>query len=412
VRRNARASPHHKKTREGDAPGREPKKIPCARAGTPARSLVVRPLVCSFFFLSLGTASAQWNVMLHEGRRHVPVEDVATFYQINAPVVEGSSFALTGGGRSIVGKAGGREVMINNVKYVLCFPIVAKNGNLFISAMDVTKIIEPVMRPGKIEHAAAVRTIVLDAGHGGHDAGASGPNAIEKEATLDVVLRAKKLLQENGFQVRLTRANDTFIPLEKRAAMANKFSNAIFVSVHFNKSRQVGGTGIETFALAPRGVPSMDEENLSYSDYVPHPGHARDAENIALATAMHSSMLRHLRLGDRGIKRARFVVIRDITIPGVLLEGGFVNHPVDSLQIARSGYRDSFARAILEGVQRYQKSVGGQVQYSRPSAEVTATDSTTAPVLKKEAAPVGSGTSLDPSVRQAAEAISIPPMKN
>lgn len=350
--------------------------------------------------------------MLHEGRRYVPVEDVAVFYRLNAPLIEGTSFTMTGPGSAISGKSGGREVMIANVKYVLCFPIVAQNGRLFISAMDVTKIIEPVMRPGKIAHATAARTVVLDAGHGGHDAGACGPLAIEKEATLDVVLRAKKLLQESGFQVRLTRTNDTFIPLEKRAAIANKYSNAIFVSVHFNKSKQVGGTGIETFALAPRGVPSMDEENLSYSDFVAHPGHARDAENIALATAMHSSMLRNLRLVDRGIKRARFVVIRDVTIPGVLLEGGFVNHPVDSRQIARGAYRDSFARAILEGVQGYQKAVSGQVQYSRPSAVVTATDSPSSPALKKTPPPVGSGTSIEPSVEKAAKAISIPPTKN
>lgn len=370
-------------------------------------------------FAAIQAASAQWNVTLYEGRRYVPIEDVANFYKLNAPQIEGNSFTLTGQGRTIRGSGGGREVFINNVKYVLCFEVVAKGGRIFISAMDVTKIIEPVMRPGKIKNATAVRTVILDAGHGGHDSGAKGPLGYEKDATLDVALRAKKLLEENGYNVRLTRMTDIFIPLEKRPALANKYPNAIFVSIHFNKSNVRGGTGIETYALAPRGVPSMDEEHLSYSDFKIYPGHARDAENIALATAMHSSLLRHLRLFDRGIKRARFLVIRDIEIPGVLLEGGFMDHPVDARQIAASAYRDAFALAILEGVNRYKSAVAGQMQYFKPSAVVAATDTTAAPSLNKEpatppapTAPVGSKTDIGQSVNQAAGALSTPVSPN
>ena len=359
--------------------------------------------------------SAQWSVVMHDGRRHVPIGDVANFYKLNPPEIDGGAFTLTGQGRTIRGRAGTREIWINNVKYILCFDIVAKKGLLLISAMDVTKIIEPVMRPGKIKNATAVRTVILDAGHGGHDSGARGPLGSEKDATLDVVLRAKKLLEQNGYNVRLTRMTDVFIPLEKRPALANKYPNAIFVSVHFNKSNMVGGTGIETYALAPRGVPSMDEENLSYSDFKQYPGHARDSENIALATAMHSSMLRHLRLFDRGIKRARFVVIRDAEIPGVLLEGGFMNHPVDARLIASGDFRDAFARAILEGVNRYKSAVAGQMQYFKPSAVVAATDTTSAPELKKKEdppAPVGSKTDIMQSVNQAAGALAVPSIGN
>ncbi len=367
--------------------------------------------IATVALLGLATqAAAEWNVVLHEGRRYVPIEDVSRFYKLNAPVYDGQAFTLTGQGRTLTGRAGGREVQINNVKYVLCFPIESKGGRTLISAMDVTKIIEPVLRPGKIKDATAVRTVILDPGHGGHDSGATGPLGREKDAALDVALRAKRLLEQNGYNVRLTRMTDVFIPLEKRAAFANKYPNAIFVSIHFNKSKSVGGTGIETYALAPRGVPSMDEENLSYSDFKAHPGHANDAENIALATAMHSSMLRHMRLFDRGIKRARFVVIRDVQIPGVLLEGGFMNHPVDSRQIAQPAFRDAFARAILEGVNRYRSAVAGRMQYFRPSAVVAATDPTNVPEIKPTPtpAPVGSRTDMDDSVNRAANAITTP----
>lgn len=355
--------------------------------------------------LALQTTAPAWEVITHEGRRHVSIQDVSKFYRLRDPVLNGPAFTLTGGAKTIRGRAGTREVYINNVKYILCFPVTQKGGQILISAMDVTKIIEPVMRPGLIKNAHAIRTVILDAGHGGHDSGAKGQRGIEKEAALDVVLRAKRLLEQNGYNVRLTRSSDVFIPLEGRAAFANRFTNAVFVSVHFNKSGGGAASGIETFALAPRGVPSMDEENFSYSDLKLHPGHTQDAENIALATALHSSMLRQMRLTDRGIKRARFVVIRDIRIPGVLLEGGFMNHPLDGKLIATPAYRDAFARAILEGVGRYRSAVSGESTYQPPSAVASATDKTSIPDLRRNISPIGIHPMLNEAVQRAAESI-------
>jgi N-acetylmuramoyl-L-alanine amidase len=340
-----------------------------------------------------------------EGRRHVPIEDVSRFYQLQPPTKNGNFFEMSSKGRKIRGEAGKREIFINNVKYVLCFPIRQKDGKTLISAMDVTKIIEPVMRPSLIKNATPFRTVVLDAGHGGHDSGAKGSRGQEKDAALDVVLRAKRLLEQSGYTVHLTRSRDVFISLDDRAEFANKFPNAIFVSVHFNKSTSGVASGIETFALAPRGVPSMDEENFSYSDLKQHRGHARDPENIALATALHSSMLRHMRLFDRGIKRARFVVIRDIAIPGVLLEGGFMNHPVDGRLIASSQYRDAFARAILEGVGRYRNALAGRRDYQQPSAVASAADKSSIPNLSPAISTSGVPSSLNEAVQRAAEEI-------
>jgi N-acetylmuramoyl-L-alanine amidase len=361
-----------------------------------------------FLLLLCQDAASAWDVVLHENRRYVPVENVSKFYNLSPPVKQEDSFAIKSATKTIKGKSGTREVFINNVKYVLCFPIVKKGGSILISAMDVTKIIEPVMRPGLIKNVAPVTTVILDAGHGGHDSGAKSGRGIEKEAALDVVLRARRLLLERGYKVHLTRSNDTFIPLEKRPALANRHQNAVFVSVHFNKSNTVGGTGIETFALAPRGVPSMDEENLSYSDLKTYPGHARDPENVALATAMHSSMLRHMRLGDRGIKRARFVVIKNLIIPGVLLEGGFINHPIDGRLIASSSYRNAFAQAILEGITRYGSAVSGKQATQSPSATASATDPSTIPNLPRSLSPYNLNSHLNEAVQRTSQQLAEP----
>lgn len=363
--------------------------------------------ICLFIAIVLlggAAARADWTVTMHENRRYVPVEEVATFYRLSQPISSGEGFRITGGGRSIVGRPGTKELLINGVKYILCFPTVQKNGRTLISAMDVVKIIEPILRPQKIPNATAVKTVVLDAGHGGHDSGARGPLGAEKDACLDVVLRAKALLQQSGYQVKCTRTTDTFIPLEERAAFANRQLNAVFVSVHFNKSSTGGGTGIETYCLAPRGVPSMDEENLSYSDYKQHPGHARDAENVALATTVHAAMVRALGLPDRGIKRARFLVIKNVRIPGILVEGGFMSGPQDSRLINTPFFRQKMAQCIVDGVNRYSQAVSGQIVYQRPTA-VVAIPPEASPSPPPEPGPVGSKTDLSPSVTQAQAAL-------
>ncbi|MGH8048067.1 MAG: N-acetylmuramoyl-L-alanine amidase, partial [Chthoniobacterales bacterium] len=292
--------------------------------------------------------AATWNVVQMDKRRYVPVSDVAAFYKLTQAVSTGDSFRLTGAHRLLEGKAGATEVRVNGVKYVTCFPLRSRGSTIYVSAMDVSKIIEPVMRPGKIQGGKEIHTVVLDAGHGGQDSGAVGTLGREKQYTLDVVLRARALLLKAGYKVKMTRVTDVFIPLEDRAAFANRFPDALFVSVHFNKSNTYGGTGVETYALAPRGVPSMDEENLRYSDFRLNPGNACDAQNIALAAAVHSALCRRLPVPDRGIKRARFVVIKNIRIPGVLLEGGFVSSPSDASLIARASYRQNMAQAILD----------------------------------------------------------------
>jgi len=304
-----------------------------------------------------GSVKNDWNIVTHEGRRYVLVEDVATFYKMNQLATDQNSFRFSAAGWSIEYKANSRDICINGINYALCFPILSKNGRTLISVMDVVKTVEPVLRPQKIKTATAVNTVILDAGHGGQDGGASGPLGVEKDVTLDVVLRTKKLLEQNGYNVRLTRGSDEFIPIEKRQSIANEYSEAILVSVHFHKTDE---TGLATYALSPRGVPLMDEK-LGYSDFTQHPGNERDAENIALATAMHASIIRRVRLPDRGIKRARSLEIRDVRIPAVLLEWGGIDNSSDARLLASSGFRDDCAVAITTAVNIYKQAIESKV---------------------------------------------------
>ena len=140
--------------------------------------------------------------------------------------------------------------------------------------MDVSKIIDPILRPNRIRNAHKVDTVVLDPGHGGDDQGAASEWGTEKAFALDVALTAREQLQHAGFKVAMTRSTDVPRSLEERVNFANSFTNAVFVSVHFNTSS--GGAGIESYALAPAGVPSnaSAESHASFADTKAYDGNS------------------------------------------------------------------------------------------------------------------------------------------
>ena len=303
---------------------------------------------------------ADWTVEKADGRDYLTMNNIAEFYGLSAVRRKDRDASATSGVRSIRASVGSPDFFINNLKFILSYPAIERDGKVCISRMDLVKLVEPVMRPSRIKNAEPIDTVVLDAGHGGHDSGAMSIYGPEKAFALDVVLRAKALLQATGLKVVLTRSDDTFISLDERTRIANQYKRGIFIAVHFNSGGY--GTGVEAFTLAPRGVPSMMSDGPAVSDFNDCRGNARDAENIALATATHAALVVKTRMFDRGLKRARFVVIRDITIPGVLIEGGFQTNPYDAKMIATPGYRQILAQAVLQAVQNYRRAVGNDQQ--------------------------------------------------
>jgi N-acetylmuramoyl-L-alanine amidase len=313
----------------------------------------------ALFLCAAATTFADWTLIKLGGRDFVPLEEVAQFYGLGHVQRTGNEAVMEMGARSLRGTANSVEFFINRLKFNLSYPVAEHDGQLIISRMDLAKIIEPVLRPQKIKNAEKVDTIVLDPGHGGHDNGATCAFGYEKNFSLDVANRARMLLMQAGYKVVMTRTTDTFIPLGERVRLANQYSNALFIAIHFNSGGN--GTGLETYTLAPRGVPSMMADGPRITDLEVCAGHVNDAQNIALATATHAALVVRSRMFDRGIKRARFVVIRDIAIPGVLIEGGFLSNDYDARLIATPSYRQQMALSILQAVQNYRRAVGTQI---------------------------------------------------
>ena len=178
------------------------------------------------------------------------------------------------------------------------------------------------------------RTVVIDPGHGGHDAGAN-PRGVspEKFWTLQVGLRLQKRLAQGGFYPVLTRTSDIFIPLDTRVGICNRQTNTIFVSIHFNATRKRDIRGIETY----------------YST-------ARSAD---LAKLVHSSILRIPGAADRRVHTAAFHVIRKNAFPAILVEGGFLTNSAEAKRIASPAYLDALTERIYQGIVTYRGSEPG-----------------------------------------------------
>ncbi len=302
-------------------------------------------------------AAGDWTLLKRDGRDYVSLDNIGQFYQLGQVHRMGSQLVLNNASRSLRGQLGSPEFYINNLKFILSYPVAEIDGKPSVSRMDLTKLLEPVLRPSRIQNSAKIDTVILDPGHGGHDNGATSLFGCEKNYALDVALRARDTLRAAGFRVYMTRTTDRFVPLEERAQMASRLPNALFISIHFNSSGN-DATGVETYTLAPRGVPSMAADGPMLTDFTPCTGNQRDAENIALACATHATMVYNSAMFDRGIKRARFVVLRDNATPGVLIEGGFLSNSNDARRIATPQYRQQLATSILQAVQNYRNAVG------------------------------------------------------
>ena len=303
--------------------------------------------------------NAGWDLIKIGGRDYVSVEGIKRFYQFTKLTRAGDSVMLENPKVEMKLKVGGNECLMNNVKFVFSHSVMASGNGVYVSRMDLAKLIDPVLRPKFIENASDFRTVILDAGHGGKDPGATNPIGTEAAYNLRLATRLKGLLEAKGYKVKLIRDSDRFYSLQERVDIANTVKeNAIFVSLHFNSGGR-HARGIETFTLSPPGV-SHYGANLKASDAVARTGNEHDSANIALATALHGSVLR--RLGnntlDRGIKRARFSVLSGVKHPAVLFEGGFMSHPHEARLIANESYQSALAQGMVDAIARYRFAVG------------------------------------------------------
>jgi N-acetylmuramoyl-L-alanine amidase len=190
---------------------------------------------------------------------------------------------------------------------------------------------DPQPRPTGLNDTLRGVTIVVDAGHGGHDSGARGAKSIEKNHALDISKRLRNNLVARGATVLMTRETDNFISLQSRVDFANSRRADIFLSVHINSFRPTSA-GTETFFYT---------------------GHS-----AALAREVHQELAQATGLPNRGVSQARFYVIRNTWMPSILTETAFISNPKEEALLMNPAWREKIAKGMAQGVANYVTRYG------------------------------------------------------
>lgn len=281
-----------------------------------------------------------------------PIKDVGARYGFSAPAEVGNNITFKSKYTTMAFETNSRKLLFNGVLIWMNSPIVKKRGRWTITKADVIKVIDPLLRAETALNSVGLRTVVIDPGHGGEDPGAIGRRKVyEKKVVLDIARRVRRKLQDNGISVKLTREKDTTLGLVARTVKARLWNADVFVSVHLNSAHNSAAAGMETYVVPAAGFPSTAGNN----DKKSYPGNKFDKANTVLAYYVHKAVLAHTKSADRGIRRARFDVIRYAHCPAIMVECGFVSNKAEEEKMLKRGYRESLAQGIADGILTYIK---------------------------------------------------------
>jgi N-acetylmuramoyl-L-alanine amidase len=219
--------------------------------------------------------------------------------------------------------------------------------------------------------ALGVRRVVIDAGHGGDSLGTTAAKGLhEKDVTIDIAERLRRRLTAEGITVLMTRTGDETVSLQDRSDMANTGHGDLFLSIHVNSLMPKDSRGVETYYLGASDAPAVDalaaaenrDSGYSLADmrtlvdmiYMD----ARKDESRRLAESVQRALLRDLRrinpsIEDRGVKTAPFVVLVGTRMPAILAEVSCLSNDEEAELLNGSGYRQSIADALFDGVHAY-----------------------------------------------------------
>lgn len=245
---------------------------------------------------------------------------------------------------------------------------------------------EPQTRPGVVPPPGQPRgdwVVVVDAGHGGHDPGAAGPDGTrEKDVTLAIALALRDVLTRDGVRVVLTRNDDTFIPLGGRTRMANEARADVFVSIHANSAARASAEGFETYFLSAavtedaKRVALMENSAIRYENAAIDPSSLDDVnfilwdlaqneylrESSALAEAVQVELGRRLPLKSRGVKQAPFYVLKGAFMPAILFETAFISNPREEELLNDTAFRNRLAEGLGTSLVAYLHQYGQKIE--------------------------------------------------
>ncbi len=248
-----------------------------------------------------------------------------------------------------------RRIRCNGVWVWLSAPILMRDRDALLPYLDIATTLNPILAPTQTRRP--VRLICLDPGHGGDDTGKRQAGRHEKEYTLLLAKELGKLLTRSGYKVVLTRSTDRRVERMDRPLMARQAKADLFISLHYNGADVPSAQGVEVYSLTPAGASSTNAGGEG-ADHPVCVGNSWNERNMQLAFLMQKALVQRLGREDRGARRARFEVLREATMPAVLIEGAFMSNPSEARWIYSSTERTRLAQAIVDGVKSYEKWIG------------------------------------------------------
>ena len=286
------------------------------------------------------------------GRNYVYLDDVAKYYGMT--LVKGQQECeLRSKYSKIVFTMDKRSAEFNTVRINFLYAPMYHKGSPMMSQLDFSLVLDPMLRKAAVPRQL-VKKIMIDPGHGGKDNGAAGKRYREKDLVLQISRRLRDALKGSGFEVVMTRDSDVFLSLQERAALCVKHQPDIFLSIHCNSASAESVSGIETFCLTPAGAPSTSDTNAS--DAI-EAGNSYDKSNARLALEVQRHLLVATGARDRGVKHARFHVLRNASCPSALVEVGFLSNAAEERLLGSPAHQQKIAEGIAKAVAAYSDVV-------------------------------------------------------
>ncbi|MBN2451549.1 MAG: N-acetylmuramoyl-L-alanine amidase [Lentisphaeria bacterium] len=284
------------------------------------------------------------------GVKYLYLEDIARYYGMKYEAGKGS-VALRSRYSTLTFTVDRRECTLNGVRVHLSDAPLCQGDHAVLAEPDFRLLLEPTLR-SKVLKRKAVRRVLVDPGHGGRDPGALGKTVTEESVTLRVAQRLVVELTRRGYAVALTRDRDVGVTLESRAAKAKSWRADILISLHCNAVGTPSVRGAECFRATPENTRSTYGSRKVDSRCT---NNAWDLDNARLAYELQKSIVAGTGAEDRGLKSARFLVLKESPCPAALVEMGYLTHPEEERNLGSPKYQAKMAQAIAQAVARYDQ---------------------------------------------------------
>jgi N-acetylmuramoyl-L-alanine amidase len=316
------------------------------------------PAIILITVFTVATSIADVRTVTSRGQSFVTLPNLATYYGMTVTQPTKKRIRLQNKYNKIEFETDSRSTWINGTLVALSEPVRKVGWSWAIDTTDFKKTIEPSVRPAQLLKSAGNRIVVLDPGHGGDDKGASSPRKLhEKQVVLDIANRVRNRLQARGIKVELTRESDRNLDLDARCRKAAALKADVFVSIHANATKDRNVRGAETFVLSLPGRYSSNSYGGGKIPTSTSTGNRYDIANMTLGYRIQQNLLRATGQEDRGVKRARFEVLRDAPCPAALVETAFLSNSKDEAILMDPAGRDRIARGIADGIVAYLSDV-------------------------------------------------------